>query len=1042
MTLGIVEDSTGTCHPAILIPREKDDFNGWQWDGTTYSLSSTGTTFDLRIYDDVPLVGGEEYVLLLKRGGSIDVDSNQYKLSHYTRSSDTWGTSSYSMSGTSADPGWSHQLDMYLTFGGMRGAGVEVHGLKVNDGSNSYSVSVQAFQTNGSSTANLYKAGRVSGLRLLSMSSGWDSPSYFQAAGGRRFLDESKSAEKWAADHSSDPVFCARDERDGSTGYMARLDLGGLLPIETWKRGGFLITSNPRNPVRGGYYSHFHSDRDIPIFNMGAMQDRVYYSDVCAEMFMSPIGEFSLGYYHKSTRTTGLDLDTQGAEVRVFTMLGWRNMSSPPPSFGAGSPPLLNSFNKHNYNWFTVTYRTSGEAIQGNTSNANKSLYLWPLEVFVNGTLIGSLESSFSALTAVNTSGMSVGSRITSEAQLPSSGAIGSAEYNSEEGYRGLQIAEARLWKTGGTEAKYLGSDPSTFEHLNDEVPSNEWPDLLTYFRMHTDDKTGAGTLADPIVIDNVGVYDTSTNLTDLTCLPDCSLVSTVSGDLGSSASGSLASAPIPEIVAIEYLRSFAYGYDVTVSGDQERAEASSQGGPFFVVGSTPIGATSYTDNAPQSSLSSFVHMDSGYTPDVIKGFGIWQGFLCVWGNPDSKSTLYFAEPGPFGWESFPQFMEYKVPISEAGGITAFTTLGRNALVFGKDFTTILTGDPTTPSSSTIGGGVGSFSMDTVVTYSTAAFTYNGTLWAIDAEGGVQDVGRPIQDLLPDPSNARLKVSSALASLFVIDRSTRRALRFHFPTQQWTIEDRNLRDVGDYEGRGYFIHNKGHVAKDSNVYFEDDVPSGVSGIGGGKLPASFSPLNGEVTMDGVAFNTTAPYPGYARDLGYYQDYIGMRVVSFTSTGETTSAVVDYNTSSMLHVVGGSSGWTNGVPDQGADIYLGVPEEGFGIDTGSIALGKEQGGTQSILTSVDISSKAPSGSYLMHSATSRPDDPRDASSVGDLGSSSSDAPLVLGLDPNERLGMSTRGRWHRVRFRSLSPSATKVKFLELGYRIATEEEPIG
>ena len=1038
VTLGLVYSSSTVCNPAILIPKEEDCLNGWEWTDPAYTVSTKSTdTYDLGIFSDIDLVGGEEYILGLFRGQGTD-KGNTWDLYIYTRSTDTWTKSTEKKSGTTADIGWENDNQMQVCLGGMRGAGLECHKLLAYDlaATSSESLSIQPFQSNGAAEQ---AAGRISGLRVLKCNNSW-MENDIHGPLKLRYLDISNYDEATVLNLSSNVAWMANDERDRLCVGFVRLDTGSEVYVDAWKRGGWPaagINLPLKQPVRGDYTSHYHSDRDIPIFGMGAVPAACsYYSDISDEMFMSPIGEFSLGYYNKVTRTVLGNYDGTGNEVRIFTKGGWNWSTTQDTRLFSDTGEPWSTYNKYKPYMYTVTYKTSGSGIAGATSDTNNSLYLWPQAAFLNsGVLAEGFQSPGGS--GIHTSGLGIGSRVTEWTELPWSGNAPPI-YHTDPGARGLLVYDARLWKTQAP--KFSTTDPSTFQgYLGDPISESEWNTMICYFRMMEDDRIGTGY---PLVVDNIAT-GAGTNVTDLDCQPDCTLEATSAGDLSAGASGALTGSPNGDVVALEYLRSLAYAYDATDPEEESKAKEASQGGPFFIVGATPVEATSYTDNAPQSSLKSYVGLDSGYTPDTIDGFAVWQGFLCVWGDPGAPTTLYFAEPGPFGWESFPESMKYTVPSSESGTITSVETIGSSALVMGRGFVVLLQGDPTAPTSRTIGGGVGAHNSDTTTTYSGMVFAYNGTLWAISEAGEAQDIGGPVRDMLPTPSNARLKVSSTLASLFVIDKSTRKALRYHFPTQQWLVENRNIKDLGDYRGTNYFIHNKGHVAEESNVYYEDDLPPGTPGIGGGYIPAGYSPLGGEVTMDGVAFNTTAFYPGYDKSEGKYQDYIGMRVLSLTSGGAETSATVDYNTSSTLYVVGGSGGWTNGVPAPSAAIYLGVPDDGFGIDTGSITLNEQgQESVQSLVTAIDISATAPSGVYIQHSAESRPDDPRDASSVGAVGSSGSDSPITLGTNPDERVGVATRGRWHRFNLKSVIPAATKIRYVEASFTPTDEEEATG
>ena len=137
-----------------------------------------------------------------------------------------------------------------------------------------------------------------------------------------------------------------------------------------------------------------------------------------------------------------------------------------------------------------------------------------------------------------------------------------------------------------------------------------------------------------------------------------------------------------------------------------------------------------------------------------------------------------------------------------------------------------LDGTPTSPQANTLGGGVGASSARCLVVEKGIAYAYNGTLWAITGDGQAKDIGLPVLDLLPATSNARLSVSSALSSLFVIDESTGLALRYYFPRQRWYVEDRYALSVTDKDGSDYWVHVSGFPSLGTAGVYQDDVDSG------------------------------------------------------------------------------------------------------------------------------------------------------------------------------------------------------------------------
>lgn len=283
-----------------------------------------------------------------------------------------------------------------------------------------------------------------------------------------------------------------------------------------------------------------------------------------------------------------------------------------------------------------------------------------------------------------------------------------------------------------------------------------------------------------------------------------------------------------PHIVGTEILRTVVD--DTSNYATDAEALDAARSAPHYVVGFVPLGTTVFTDSTPNGALGLYVDPRGGDYPRNISGAVTWGNQVGLYGDPHEPNTIWFSESGPLGWESFPSFLKISVPLQGSGVIKALAALHGNLIVLTSDSLTVLSGSPAQYGVSSLGGGVGASTKHCMVVWNESLFSYNGTLWVTQlGQGGAQseDISQPIRHLLPDdPTDARLRLSAALQSLYLIDTSTGDALRFHLPTKAWTRETRSIKDLADIDGVANLLHLDGTVSRVVPGVFTDpgDTP--------------------------------------------------------------------------------------------------------------------------------------------------------------------------------------------------------------------------
>jgi len=372
-------------------------------------------------------------------------------------------------------------------------------------------------------------------------------------------------------------------------------------------------------------------------------------------------------------------------------------------------------------------------------------------------------------------------------------------------------IGEFRLWSKN----RY---DDATedYDFLTGRVKGSEWGDLYFYATFEPADLVTATTY------NHRGSL--STDL--LTLVNSSSIVDTRESNSSGGATDPAPAIGIPAppydyITAAELFRTARYPIgDPDDDGEVQKALKAVRGLPLYKLARIPAGDTSYVDVAPDEALGAeSPEAGTGQIPDAPNGIGIWQNQLLTWrGN-----EIHFAEPSVFGWESFPSWLTYPVPVPKNGSdILAVAEVADSLIVCGESWTVLLVGSPSSPRVMDLGSGAGVQAVDCLVTQGGLAFGLGKQkLWAYKDGQLDESFGTPVHELLP--TNGRLAISGNLSSLYVIDQDSDVTLRYHFPTGSWSIEERDAVDVGDTSAGTAWVHSSGSYSLESSSVYADDV---------------------------------------------------------------------------------------------------------------------------------------------------------------------------------------------------------------------------
>jgi len=466
-----------------------------------------------------------------------------------------------------------------------------------------------------------------------------------------------------------------------------------------------------------------------------------------------------------------------------------------------------------------------------------------------------------------------------------------------------VNIGEFRVWKTD----RYDDTLTEAFDYLTGRVAESEVSNMYIYARFQPSDlDSGNNYNLHPLCFLNSEDY-ISTN---------AELIDTRAGEGGSETDPAPAigipKPPYPWITAVQVFRTEGFiVQDQDSKLEIEQALELVQGQPAYFLARIPAGDTSYIDIVPDDTLGyEAPEGGEGFTVEKPNGVCIWQNQLALFrGN-----TLYFSERGPYGWESFPSWASYAVPTSGSGSdIVGAVEIGSSLLVCGKSWATMLSGAPSQPRPFDLGPGTGAQSARCIAVHGGIAYALgNGKLWRVGQDGGYDDqFSQPVHDILP--TQGRVAVVGALSSLLVIDEQSDQVLRFHFPTQAWSIEERDALGVGDQGSDYLVVHQVGSYSKGSAVYGDDVAANTVATSTGTKAS------NSTITLIPDDTNPNA--------------VAGTRVLVVDDSGN--EAVGDFTSysSPTVTVTADLSGLSGN-----CTIYYGVGQTGMMVDTGWFAVG--------------------------------------------------------------------------------------------------------
>ena len=546
-------------------------------------------------------------------------------------------------------------------------------------------------------------------------------------------------------------------------------------------------------------------------------------------------------------------------------------------------------------------------------------------------------------------------------------------------------IGEFRLWENEKGPSNFFTDDiGSATWKVNERLNSTEAADTHLYYRFQSRDLTSLELL-------NKGSLASGSTLTF-----DAGV--TIHDER--TASGDPVGFPLPprsDIVAIELFRTITVGIvDRTSDTDIQDALELTRNMPLYFVDRLVAGTTVYTDDTPDELLGFAAPYTDYSVPADVKQFFTWQGMLGVLGE---SNRIYYTEPGPYGWETFPLQLTYEARIAGggAGDLLACRSTGDTLYLFGKNWTTALIGAPGNETEFSFGGGIGAHSPRATVDIAGVVYAFNGRLWTVDRVGQVDfkiaDVGQPFQDLLPTHSNVRLSCVSSLQSLFIIDENTGDVIRVFLPTGEATVEKRDAVAVTDNSNdEDLWVNVGGSYSKGSSTVYADDVDSDTTTHSAGTLSTSNVRFDCSTTIAGVN--------------------PGMRVGIVDASGNTldTRVVsVAGNNVTVASVAGLAA-------DSAGTIYFGVSSDGMLLDTGYI----DSGNMNAMLSTSCVSLHQGTNSEIGLAA----------SPVIGSRESIADAQFVTVSTNQERVGANLRGRFVRGILRNRVPENTDTSYLDI------------
>lgn len=593
-----------------------------------------------------------------------------------------------------------------------------------------------------------------------------------------------------------------------------------------------------------------------------------------------------------------------------------------------------------------------------------------------------------------------------------------------------IEIAETRLWDGERYTAQGGGNGTETFgPYLSTRIPPNDWDKLWHYLRFAPLDVNDMDNQA---TMDNVGGYSEPGGNTQVSA-DAVSIYQGAEVKEGGDASGSGGSdyfIPFPtppqsSIRGIQLFRTQVVPVEENYPNGEPNPNAQTdafkacRAAPLYYLSEIPDGTQAYFDTATDALLGAELNLTEGLIPGNPGGVFEWDNFLAIWVTDAPR--IHFAA-SPDSWESFPSDMVLDLPLKESGTIQAATELAsrdaRNSrvLVLGKSWGLFLDGSPMQPRVNTLGGGVGAASSRCLVVEKGIAYAYNGTLWAITGDGACEDIGLPVLDLLPDPDNTRLSVSSSLSSLFVIDEVSGLTLRWHFARREWFVEDRYALGTTDVDGTDNWVHVSGYTSKGGTQVYGDDIAS-----------------NTPQTVDVTSWDNSADYLTVASTAGILS---GMRVTVAANQDARIRETheVDYVTATRIYVKGDlalASDSSNTLDGETVSltytVHPGVGYWGMMLDTGQFM-------NSGVVKHVDIGVTDGDRWNAMSAGADFAGDPSDRSAFDAPESSPTPVSDGGGSGVSSRYGLTERQRIQRFLIWSLEQRAVGLSELELNFTV--------
>lgn len=599
-----------------------------------------------------------------------------------------------------------------------------------------------------------------------------------------------------------------------------------------------------------------------------------------------------------------------------------------------------------------------------------------------------------------------------------------------------IELCESRLWAGERYSALGGGNGTSTFgPYLSSRVPPNLWAFMWHYIRFAPAD---VNDLTNQLTIDQFGLK--ASNATTPTSMATSDAVDIFQGaevksGETSGSGGALYYVPFPtpsmsSVRGIQLFRSqivplqetFPTG-NVNPNASLDAFKACRQA-PLYYLTEIPDGTDFYFDSAVDTLLGPQLDVSEGLIPRNVGGVFEWGGFIGMWVT--DLPRIYFAA-APTSWESFPTDMLVDIPLREYGPIEAASELAsRDArqarvLVLGQSWGAFIDGTPLRPIINTVGGGVGASSSRCLVVEKGVAYAYNGTLWAITGDGNIEDIGMPVLDLLPPTGDARLAVSSALGSLFVINEASGVALRWHFARGEWFVEDRSCVGVTDILGEDNWVHVSGYPSKgDANTYADDVDAATLTSYAVSAMGTNTVTLDSVVGIKvGQRITVTAEEDPRERQ---------SVTVSAVPTGGGLTVTVDETIT--LPATGplpmATAGSTTTVTFT-YKAYVGVGYWGTMLDTGQFI-------NKGTLNYVDMGITSGDRWHGMLAASDFARDPSQRSGFDDLESHPTRFVDGSGDGTSARWGLTSQQRVQRLLIWTMEPSAVGLSELELNYTL--------